>query len=140
MLLKILSVVLTLSLGFALLGCSASSATPTAEPPLEPGDPGRGESLFAQPVIGVNNGVGCITCHSLQEDVVLVGPSIIGIGSRAGDIVPGQSAEEYLRLSIVAPNDYLVPGYSAGSMYQTYQNELSAQEIEDLIAYMLTLE
>lgn len=123
---------------FLLLGCN--TAEPTPLPPLEPGDPVRGEALFAQPVIGTRNAVGCITCHSLQEEVVLVGPSVAGIASRAGDMVPGQSAEEYLRLAIIDPNAFMVPGYQSGSMYLEYGRELTPQEIEDLIAYMLTLE
>ncbi len=123
---------------FLLLGCN--TAEPTPYPPLEPGDPVRGEALFLQPVIGTRNAVGCVTCHSLQADAVLVGPSVAGIGSRAGDIVPSQTAEEYLRIAIVDPNAYMVPGYQSGSMYLNYGQELSPQEIEDLVAFMLTLE
>lgn len=126
-------------IAFASMGCN-TFAEPTPYPTAAPGDPARGEALFAQPVIGRNNAVGCITCHSLQAETVLVGPSIAGIGSRAGNSVPGQSAEEYLRLAIVDPNAYMVPGYQSGSMYLDYGDELSPQEIEDLIAYMLTLE
>jgi cytochrome c553 len=127
-----------ISLLFFVAACS--TAEPTPEPPLEPGNAERGEALFNQPVIGRNNAVGCISCHSMQEDTVLVGPPIAGIGTRAGSIVPGQSAEEYLRLAIVDPNAYMVPGFQSGSMYLEYGNELTAQQIEDLIAYMLTLE
>lgn len=123
---------------FLLLGCTTAVSTPF--PTAEPGDPVRGEALFLQPVIGTSNAVGCISCHSLQEDIILVGPPIAGIGSRAGDMVSGQTAEEYLRLAIVDPNAYMVPGYQSGSMYLNYGQELSPQEIEDLIAFMLTLE
>ncbi|MCA9980486.1 MAG: cytochrome c [Anaerolineales bacterium] len=126
---------------FILLGLMGCNTAPTPTPaPLEPGDPDRGAALFAQPVIGTSNAVGCITCHSLQENITLVGPSIAGIASRAGETVPGQTAEEYLRLAIVEPNAYMVPGYQSGSMYLDYGRELSPQQIEDLIAYMLTLE
>jgi hypothetical protein len=48
----------------------------------------RGEELIKQTTIGSNAAPGCTTCHSLQEDVVLVGPSLAGIGSRAGQAVP----------------------------------------------------
>ena len=54
-----------------------------------------GKDLFAEAVIGAQ--AGCITCHSLEADTVIVGPSMAGIGSRAGSTVAGESAEEDLR-------------------------------------------
>ena len=61
------------------------------------GNADNGEALFTAAVIGANNAPGCITCHSLEPDVVIVGPSQAGLGTRAGTRVPGQSAEEYIR-------------------------------------------
>ena len=45
------------------------------------GDAARGEDLFNQTVIGAQPG--CITCHSLEPDQVLVGPSMAGIAARS---------------------------------------------------------
>jgi len=39
------------------------------------------------------------------------GPSFQGISKRAGDRVPGLSAVEYLRQSIVDPSAYMVEGF-----------------------------
>lgn len=97
-----------------------------------------GEDLFARSVIGSQ--AGCIACHSLEPGVALVGPSMAGIGSRAGDTVPGQSAEEYLRESIVSPDAYLVEGYPEGVMPEALGEELTSEQIDDLVAYMLSLE
>jgi cytochrome c551/c552 len=90
-------------------------------------------------VIGTVNSAGCIACHSLEPDVTLVGPSHAMIGAEAGSRVPGMSAEAFLRESIVDPNAHISDGFSAGLMYSNYGGELSLQEIEDLVAYMLTL-
>lgn len=103
------------------------------------GDAANGEKLFTAATIGSNNAPGCITCHSLEPDVVIVGPSQAGLGTRAGTRVPGQSAEEYIRESIVNPNAHIVEGFTEGVMYQNYATDLTADEINDIIAYTLTL-
>ena len=102
-------------------------------------DAARGERLFKQSIIGAASAPGCITCHSLEAGVVLVGPAQNNIGAEAGTRVAGLSAEEYLHQAIVNPDAYTAEGYPAGLMYQNYERDLSAQEIDDLVAFMLTL-
>jgi cytochrome c553 len=103
------------------------------------GDAANGEKLFASATIGANNAPGCITCHSLEPDVVIVGPSQAGLGTRAATRVPGQSAEDYIRESITVPNAYIVEGFTEGVMYQNYATDLTEDQINDIIAYTLTL-
>ena len=104
------------------------------------GDAARGEQLYKQTVIGSASAPGCITCHSLEPDVVLVGPSHAGVATRAETYVSGMSAEAFLRQSIVDPNAHVVAGFPAGVMYQNYGQDLAAPQIDDLVAFMLTLE
>jgi mono/diheme cytochrome c family protein len=96
-----------------------------------------GEKLFAQTVIGAQ--AGCITCHSLDAGVVIVGPSMAGIASRAGSTVAGQSADDYLHDSILHPDAYLVEGFPAGTMPQVWGDELTDEQVDQLVAYLLTL-
>ena len=96
-----------------------------------------GEDLFAQTVIGSQ--AGCSTCHSLDAGVVIVGPSMAGIASRAGSTVAGQSAEDYLKESILNPDAHLVEGFPAGTMPQVWGDELTSEQIDNLVAYLLTL-
>jgi len=103
------------------------------------GDAANGERLFTSATIGPNNAPGCITCHSLEPDVVIVGPSQYGLETRAETRVPGLSAEEYIRQSIVEPNAYIVEGFTEGVMYQSYGTDLTEDQINDLVAYTLTL-
>lgn len=102
------------------------------------GDATKGESLYKQKLIGETNAAGCITCHSLEEGKVLVGPSHAGIGKLAAGAVAGMSADEYLKQSIIAPNAHITDGYSPGSMYQFYGQDLTEQEIADLVAFLKT--
>jgi len=103
------------------------------------GNAANGEKLFSQATIGANNAPGCITCHSLEPDVVIVGPSQAGLATRAESRVPGMTAAEYIHQSIVEPNAYVVEGFAEGLMYQNYATDLTEQEINDIVAYTLTL-
>jgi cytochrome c2 len=80
----------------------------------------------------------CASCHSLERDVVIVGPSFYDIGNLAWYRVIGQSAEQYIRNSIVYPGDYIVEGY-ADVMQKNFGEVLSVDDIEHVVAYLLTL-
>jgi cytochrome c len=104
-----------------------------------PGDPAVGKDLFhnTQEMTGAPT---CSTCHSVepgQPDID--GPNLSGVALRAGQRVPNQSAEAYLRESIVAPYAYVLPGYQSGIMIRNYEEYLSPQQIDDLVAYLMTL-
>ena len=88
-----------------------------------------GKKLFAETVIGIQ--AGCITCHSLSAGQVVVGPSIAGIASR-GDA-------NYIRNSILDPNADLVDGYPADTMPNVWGSELSGEQVDQLVAYLVTL-
>jgi nitric oxide reductase subunit C len=103
------------------------------------GDAARGEGLYEQTAIGAASAPGCITCHSLEPDIVLAGPSHAGIGTRAATAVAGKSAEQYLTESITDPDAVVPEGFAAGVMYRNYGRDLSDQEIAHLVAFLLTL-
>ncbi len=99
-------------------------------------DPEEGKSLYYETSLGTN--ASCRVCHSLRPDVVLVGPSFAGVAERAATRVPGMSAEEYLRQSIIDPNAYVVEGFPKGQMSPNLEQLLTKEQIEDLIAFLLT--
>ena len=113
-------------------GGSAPAATvdvPVATPrPVET----LGRDLFAERVIGTNPG--CVTCHSLEEGVTLVGPSLSGVSSR----IEGMSDSDYLRQSIVDPDAYVVPGFAAGQMSQNWGEVLTEEQVESLVDFLVT--
>jgi cytochrome c551/c552 len=110
------------------------------------GDATQGKALFEQTTLGPNSAPGCVTCHSLEPDVKLVGPSLAHVATEAAEIIKSsnytgsaKTVEEYLHESIVDPNAYVVEGFPSGVMYQNYGQDLSEQQIDDLVAFLLTL-
>jgi nitric oxide reductase subunit C len=98
-----------------------------------PDDPiARGQYWFGHPPAV------CSTCHSTQPDVIIVGPSLAGIATRAETRVPGLSAEQYIRNSILNPGDFVVPGFP-DAMLRSLGDKLSADQINDIIAFLMTL-
>jgi mono/diheme cytochrome c family protein len=80
----------------------------------------------------------CGACHiitGISEGVV--GPNQTNIGAVAETRVAGQSAEDYIRESILAPNAYVVEGFTEGIMPQNYADLMTEVEIIDLVAFLL---
>lgn len=122
-------------MGLALAACSASAP--------EAGDAERGKALFNAPVMSERGEIEpCGACHAIvagQKSRTGLGTNFHDIGARAGNMVKGQSAEQYLRTSIVDPDAHLAGNFQDGLMSREYGKLLTSQQIEDLVAYMLTL-
>lgn len=92
---------------------------------------GKGEQVFRE---------NCATCHSVESDRVVVGPSLAGIATRAGERVEDLTGPEYIRQSIMQPNAYVVEGFPGGAMPQNFARVLTGEQLDNLVAYLLTLE
>lgn len=111
----------------ALAACSmGAQAAPTPTP-----DPlvAQGEQVF---------NARCATCHALVPDTIIVGPSLAGVATRAETRVPGMSAEEYIQMSILRPGDYVVDGFN-NIMITNFSKELTSEELNALVAFLMTL-
>ncbi len=104
---------------------------------LSGGDPKRGRQLFNETALGTN--ASCRICHSLRPGVDIVGPSFAGVATRAETRVPGLSAEEYLRQSILDPNAYVVEGFSEDMAPPNFAELLTDEQVDDLVAFLMTL-
>jgi len=106
------------------------------------GDLANGETLFAEGVAGVplEEGAACSRCHYADSEEKKRAPGLLNIGERAATRVEGQSAAVYLYYSIVAPDRYLVEGFSGGNMPPRFDKGYTEEEIADIVAYLLTLE
>lgn len=105
----------------------------------------QGQAVFHRP------NPGCFSCHSTAPDVAMVGPSMAGLVDRAEEVVSSPEytgsatdVEGYIRESIVEPNAHIVPGptFSDGGqsfMPNTAEDLLSPEEIDHLVAYLMTL-
>jgi mono/diheme cytochrome c family protein len=131
-----------------LAACAAERPAPVDARDLDPfspdalcayhlGDPAAGEALFNRPVLAGSGG--CATCHSLAPDTILVGPSLHAIATSAETRVPDVIAANYLYLSIVDPDLHVFADFDGGVMPDRYGEELTQEEIADLVSYLFTL-
>ncbi len=102
--------------------------------------PERGKALYESKTLGSKSAEGCVSCHAYDASKGddSKAPFTQGTAARAATRVPGMTAEEYIRESITTPDAYVVEKYKAGDMYQDWVKDLSKQEMDDLIAYLLT--
>jgi cytochrome c2 len=127
-----------------LAACSGGGAQPAAPAAgAAGGNADNGKALFAKTVLGKSPG--CVTCHSLEKGKTLVGPSMAGIATEAEKTIKdaeykgtAKSAAEFMRESIVKPNVYVTKGFAQGIMPADYTG-LSEQELNDLVAYLVSL-
>lgn len=124
-----------------------SGSTSVGVRPVSPDNDIRalGEHVFRTAVPG------CTACHSLAPGADGAGPSLAGVATRAAQWIGSpeytgraEDAAGYLRESIIEPSAHLNPGgmYSANGMSfmpNTYASSLSAEQVEQLVAFLATL-
>ncbi len=112
----------------------------TAEPVEVSGDPvERGMNLFVSSGCG-----GCHMIEGLAGAAGQVGPELTNVASVAASREAGQTAEEYIRMSIMNPGAHVVEqcptGPCANIMPANFGERLATQEVDDIVTYLLTLE
>jgi len=87
----------------------------------------------------------CNSCHILDSLgwTSTTGPTLNGIADRAGERVPGQSAEEYIATSIWNSGAFRVPGYDQqmaafGPDVMETANIMSPEQLYSIVAYLCT--
>jgi mono/diheme cytochrome c family protein len=99
---------------------------------LDKGNATNGEKLYAANA--------CYGCHFNASQ----GPATKGTWARVlttrlkDPALTGLTGEQYIAQSILYPNHYIVPTYGAGVMPQGFGDQLSIQDVRDLIAYLKT--
>jgi mono/diheme cytochrome c family protein len=111
--------------------------TPTSAAAALPGDPANGQVLFNE--LQPEAGFACATCHRVDSEERLVGPGLLNVSAHVTHRPVGQDAVTYLHTSIVDPGAYVVPDYPDMLMPRVYELIFTGQEINDLVAYLLTL-
>jgi mono/diheme cytochrome c family protein len=105
------------------------------------GDAARGEQLYngnAQTGTQPPAVLGCSGCHTGGA----VGPATVGTWSRTQNErltepeFSDYTVEEYLVESIVRPDAYVVEGYTEGAMLQVYGEQMTPQDMADVLAYL----
>ena len=87
----------------------------------------------------------CNSCHILDRLgwTATTGPSLNGIADRAGDRVPGQTAEEYIATSIWNSGAFRVPGYDQqmaafGPDVMEAANVMTPEQLYAIVAFLCT--
>jgi sulfur-oxidizing protein SoxX len=111
-----------------------------AEPLAGPGDVQRGRALAAD-----RNGGGCVLCHAIPDAPSRfmgdVGPSLAGIGGR---LTAGELRLRIVDSTRVQPNAAMPAYYRTEGLHEVaapYRGRtiLTAQQVEDVVAYLQTL-
>ena len=124
---KIKFVFALLAAAVSLAACSTAAKpapTPTPDPFIL-----QGQAVF---------NARCATCHALVPDTIIIGPSLYGVATRAETRVEGQSAEEYITMSVLRPGDYVVEGFN-NVMITNLAKEVTSEEMNALVAFLMTL-
>ncbi len=85
---------------------------------------------------------GCFSCHSVDGSD-LIGPSWLGLASETVQAEDGSSSlvdDDYLLEAIVNPNAKIRSGYPAGIMPQNFAQTLTEQQLEEIIAFIKSLQ
>jgi len=120
------------------IGGRTPDATPGTQ--LSPTAPG---GVAGHPAQGrqVAQTQGCLACHTI-DGTASVGPSWRGIWGSQRQLASGQTVTAdagYVRESITRPDAKVVQGFQPGVMPQNYEQQLTDQQLQDLIAYIESL-
>lgn len=118
-------------------GAAEDSGSAATDENTAVGDAANGEALFHE--FQDQAGFACSICHNTDSAERLVGPGLLGVSERAATRVEGMSAVEYLHTSILDPSAYVVDDFPDQLMPQIYSEIFSEAQINDLVAYLLTL-
>jgi len=82
---------------------------------------------------------GCSACHALEDagSTGSVGPKLDNVAADAK--TAGKTLETFIKESIENPNAYVTPGFPKGVMPPDFTTTLTAQQIADLVAYIVAV-
>jgi mono/diheme cytochrome c family protein len=99
----------------------------------EGGDTAPEETTAAVDGAEVFASAGCTGCHTLADagSTATTGPDL--------DVALKGEDEEFIRTSIIDPNDDIEKGYPPNVMPQTYEDQLSPEELDALVSYLASV-
>jgi cytochrome c oxidase subunit 2 len=84
---------------------------------------------------------GCGSCHTLRDagSSGTVGPKLDTLARDAAKFGKqrGETPQQYVKESIVKPTAFTVPGFPKGVMPSNFGSQLSAEQLDALVGYLL---
>ncbi len=120
----------------------APTATPSSNPPVDPtlhtAQPVSPETIAAGRDLFAGGG-GCGACHAVEGLTHgVLGPDLNGIATVAEQRIPGYTADQYIRESIVDSCAYTVPDTDCNLMLSVMNTlTLSDADVDGLVAFLL---
>ncbi len=135
---RLAGIALALVLGLGLAACGGSSSSGGDSGPTTIGITGTTATGDAEAGREVFISTGCGSCHTLQEAGTdgVVGPNLdesLVLDAEAA----GAQLADYVRTSIVDPDSVVMPQFSGGVMPTTYESQLSDEQLDDLVAFLV---
>lgn len=124
---------------------TASDSVTTSRPVPTPIPMPTPTTLEAQRGMDIFISAGCVSCHGPAGSGGGVGPDLAGVATSAAQRDPALTAAEYLRQSVTDPDGIIAPLCTGdvcppGIMPHSYGESLTQAELDDLVAYLMSLE
>ncbi|MEO8752035.1 MAG: sulfur oxidation c-type cytochrome SoxX [Casimicrobiaceae bacterium] len=111
----------------------------------DPLAPGAADAAHGRALIVQRDAANCVLCHAVPDPAVRfsgdVGPSLAGVGARLSAPQLRLRVSDNLRVNpaTVMPSYYKVAGLDRVAAQYEGKPVLSAQDVEDIVAYLATL-
>ena len=111
------------------------------DPLAHAGDVARGRALIV-----ARESANCVLCHAVPDSAVRfsgnVGPSLAGVGKRLTVAQLRLRVADNIRLNpnTIMPSYYRIDGFDRVATTYTGKPVLSAQDVEDIVAWLATLQ
>jgi cytochrome c2 len=79
---------------------------------------------------------GCGMCHKVLDEEGEMGPSLLDVGKVANARIKGLTSAEYIRNSILHPNDFVVQGFDPDMMPGDFGEKMTAKELEMIVSFL----
>jgi cytochrome c551/c552 len=126
------TVVHTVTVGSTSVGTTTSSGTTTSTSTGSGGDAAAGKAVFTSS--------GCATCHTFTpaRSNGTIGPNLDTAPATDAKADGNMALAAFIQQSITDPNAYIAKGFTKGLMPTTFGTQLSAKQLKDLVAFILS--
>jgi cytochrome c551/c552 len=122
----------TVTVGSTATPTTTAATTPTTTSSSGGGNTAAGKAVFASS--------GCASCHTFApaNSSGVIGPNLDTQPAKDAKADGNMALAAFIHQSIVDPNAYIAQGFTKGLMPTTFGTQLSAKQLSDLVAFILS--